>query len=131
MSKFTTEKKPEKSSPKSSVKRSGKIAPKKLPNSWPKKAKKKRGRFGEIIEEKRDENRAVRRVDRRGEKLSKNRQKILDTFRDDPTVSSAQLVEIVGTGSTNIEKDLRYLKGNGWIGRVGSAKDGHWKIINE
>jgi len=131
MSKFTDVKSSEKSSPKGSEKRSGKSSPK----SSPKKAKKKRGRFGEVLEKKRDEDRDKKRanmkVDRRGEKLSKNRQKILNTFKDDPTVSSAQLVEIVGMGSTNIEKDIRYLKEHGWICRVGSAKDGQWEVVDE
>ena len=130
MSKFTAVKRPEKSSPKSAVKRSGKISQKKTPNSSPKKAKKKRGKFGVILEEKRDDRRVDRRVDRRGEKLSKNRQKILNIFKDNPTVSSAQLVEIVGIGSINIEKDIRYLKEHGWIRRVGTAKDGHWEVID-
>jgi len=123
MSKFTEAK--------SSVKRSGKS----LQKSSPKKAKKKRGRFGEVLEKKRDEDRDKKRanmkVDRRGEQLSKNRQKILNTFKDDPTVSSVQLGEIVGIGSNNIEKDIRYLKEHGWICRVGSAKDGHWEVVDE
>ena len=75
--------------------------------------------------------RGDKRGDRRGDKLTGNRQKILNTMKDDPTVSYSQLGEIVGIGPTNIEKNIKYLKEHGWISRVGTTKSGHWEIIDE
>jgi predicted HTH transcriptional regulator len=65
---------------------------------------------------------------KRGEKLSGNRQKILNAMRENPGVSQAELVEIVGIVSTNIEKNIKYLKDNGWIRRIGPAKGGYWEV---
>lgn len=79
---------------------------------------------GDTSENKRGE----KRGDKRGEKLSENRQKILNAMRENPSVSQAELVEIVGIVSTNIEKNIKYLKDNGWIRRIGPAKGGHWEV---
>jgi ATP-dependent DNA helicase RecG len=70
-----------------------------------------------------------KRGEKRGEKLSENRQKILNAMRENPGVSQAELVEIVGIVSTNIEKNIKYLKDNGWIRRIGPAKGGYWEVI--
>jgi predicted HTH transcriptional regulator len=69
-----------------------------------------------------------KRGEKRGEKLSANRQSILEAMRHDPTVTHKQLVELVGIGTTSIEKNIQYLKQQGWISRVGPAKGGHWEV---
>ncbi|MFP4165144.1 MAG: winged helix-turn-helix domain-containing protein [Chitinispirillaceae bacterium] len=68
---------------------------------------------------------APRIVSERGVKLTENRRRILDAMRENPAVSQTQLVQIVGIGSTNIEKNIKYLKDNGWIRRIGPAKGGY------
>ncbi|WGK70385.1 putative DNA binding domain-containing protein [Candidatus Haliotispira prima] len=89
-----------------------------------------------------DDKRGVKEDKKRGEKdgkggvkergkMGENRKKILNTMRNNPTVSQASLVEIVGIGSTSIEKNIKYLKDHGWIKRVGPAKGGHWEVIDE
>jgi ATP-dependent DNA helicase RecG len=70
-----------------------------------------------------------KRGKKRGEKLSANRQKIVAAMLEDPNVTHVQLTEIVGLGSTNIEKNIQYLKEHGWIRRVGPAKGGHWEVL--
>jgi len=72
-----------------------------------------------------------KRGDKRGDKLTENCQKILNTMKDDPTVSHSQLVEIIGIGPTNIEKNIKYLKEHGWTARVGITKSGHWEVVDE
>ena len=51
-------------------------------------------------------------------------------MREDPFVTHVRLVDLVGIGSTNIEKNIKFLKENGWIRRVGSPKGGHWEVLN-
>ncbi len=80
--------------------------------------------------EKRGKKRGKKRGEKRGEKLTENRKKILEAMRNDPSVSHVKLVEIVGIGTTNIEKNIKYLKDNGWLKRIGPAKGGHWEVID-
>lgn len=80
------------------------------------------------VGEKRGEKRVEKRGEKRGEKLSENRQRILDAMHKDPSISQVKLVEIVGIGSTNIEKNIQYLKDHGYIRRIGPARGGHWEV---
>jgi len=69
--------------------------------------------------------------EKRGEKLSVNRQKILNAMRENPSVSHVKLVELVGIGITNIEKNINYLKDHGWISRIGPDRGGHWEVVEK
>ena len=42
--------------------------------------------------------------EKRGEDLSENRQDILEAMRENPQVTHAQLIKIVGINSTNIDR---------------------------
>lgn len=46
-----------------------------------------------------------------------------------PQISSVQLVAELGIGSTAIEKNLKFLKENSFIARIGPAKGGHWEVL--
>jgi ATP-dependent DNA helicase RecG len=46
-----------------------------------------------------------------------------------PRISSVQLATEVGISSTAIEKNLKFLKENGFIARIGPAKGGHWEVL--
>jgi predicted HTH transcriptional regulator len=85
----------------------------------------------DMSDEKRGNERDEKRGNERGGKLSVNRRKIVDAMREDPYVTHVRLVELVGIGSTNIEKNIKFLKENGWIRRIGSAKGGHWEVLDE
>ncbi|MDG5815511.1 hypothetical protein QA601_10500 [Chitinispirillales bacterium ANBcel5] len=50
-------------------------------------------------------------------------------MRENPAVSQAQLVVIVGIGATIIEKNSKYLKDFGWIGRIGPAASRHTRKL--
>ncbi len=52
-------------------------------------------------------------------------------MRDDPFVTQVRLVELVGIAKTNIEKNIKFLKENGWIRRVGPDKGGHWEVLGK
>lgn len=60
--------------------------------------------------------------------LNSRRKQILEEIRNNPNVTQAQLSKIVGIGLTAIENNIRFLKENGYIERVGSNKTGYWKV---
>ena len=62
--------------------------------------------------------------------LTERQQKILDLIKENPTISAAQMSVMVSVKKRTIERELVILKKQGFINRVGSAKTGHWKIIN-
>jgi len=55
--------------------------------------------------------------------------KILDYFRENPTGTIADLVEILGLTSRAIEKQIANLKKEKRLVRVGSARKGLWEVI--
>ena len=60
--------------------------------------------------------------------LNSRRKKILEEIRNNSNVTQVQLSKIIGIGLTAIENNIRFLKENGYIERVGSNKTGYWKI---
>ncbi|NLL24171.1 MAG: winged helix-turn-helix transcriptional regulator [Spirochaetales bacterium] len=60
--------------------------------------------------------------------LNPRRKQILEEIRNNPNVTQAQLSIIIGIGLTAIENNIRFLKENRYIERVGSNKTGYWKI---
>ena len=65
-----------------------------------------------------------------GEKLTNNQMAILSQIEINPKISARGLSEFVKISSRKIEDNLRKLKDQGIIERVGPDKGGHWKIIN-
>ena len=43
-------------------------------------------------------------------------------------MTQVQLSVIVGMGLTAVEKNIRFLKENGYIERIGANKTGYWKV---
>ena len=60
--------------------------------------------------------------------LNPRRRQILEEIRSNPNVTQTQLSIIVGVGLTAVEKNIRFLKENGYIVRIGSNKTGYWKV---
>ena len=60
--------------------------------------------------------------------LSPRRRQILEEIRSNPNVTQVQLSAIVGMGLTAVEKNIRFLKENGYIERIGANKTGYWKV---
>ena len=63
--------------------------------------------------------------------LTKNRQKLLELIDKKPTISIEQLSKSIGISTTAIENNIRFLKENHLLKRVGKAKDGSWEIVYE
>ncbi len=56
-------------------------------------------------------------------------EKILDLIRESPNITQMEMAERLGITRDGISYNIKYLKDNGIIERVGSTKKGIWKII--
>ncbi len=66
--------------------------------------------------------------DKLGDKLGDKRRKIIKLMRSNQLVSISELSKLIGISNTAIENNIKYLKGKGFIERIGGAKDGHWEV---
>jgi len=66
----------------------------------------------------------------KGIKLSENRKNIILEMRNNSNITKDELTKIIGISSTAIDKNISYLKAHGFIKRVGSNKNGYWKVID-
>ncbi len=62
-------------------------------------------------------------------KLNSSQQKIVDAMRDDPNVTHEKLMVIAGIGKTAVQNNVSYLRKNGIIERIGSNKNGYWRVM--
>jgi len=69
--------------------------------------------------------------DRLGNKLGETREKIINYLYNDSKTSTRQLSENLGISTTAVDKNLKFLKENGYIKRVGSAKGGYWEVLEK
>lgn len=63
--------------------------------------------------------------------LSKNRQLLLKYIQDNSKITIPELSKLVDISTTAIENNIKYLKENNLLRRVGGAKDGYWEKIDE
>ena len=66
-----------------------------------------------------------------GERITDNHQKILHCIEQNPNTSARQMAIDVGISSRKIEDNLKKLKENGILERVGGSKGGFWRVINK
>ena len=64
-----------------------------------------------------------------GNRLGETKEKILSEMRLNPDVSGNQLAEILGISTTAVEKNIKQLREEGIINRIGGTR-GHWEVIN-
>lgn len=64
-----------------------------------------------------------------GNKNNSSKEKIIKEMRNNPNVTSSQLSKLLGISETAIEKNIKILKDNGMIERVGSKRNGYWKVL--
>lgn len=62
-------------------------------------------------------------------KLNSTEEKILNLINREKYITQAELSKLLGLSENCIYKNLRVLKAKGIIERIGSNKNGHWKII--
>jgi predicted HTH transcriptional regulator len=63
-----------------------------------------------------------------GEKLGENRAAIIRAIATNPKVTVVQLARQLGISTTVVENNLRYLKTQNLITRIGAAKGGVWQV---
>ena len=49
-------------------------------------------------------------------------------MRHNPNITKAQLVVILGISDTAVDNDIRFLRENIFIRRVGENKNGYWEV---
>ncbi len=62
--------------------------------------------------------------------LNERRSLIISEMRNNPNITTAQLMVILGCAETTVENHIAYLRKNGYIERIGSRKAGWWKVKN-
>lgn len=63
-------------------------------------------------------------------KLTKNRKLILELVSKNSFITIAELSQTIGISTTAIENNIKYLKENNLLRRVGSPSSGSWEIIS-
>ena len=61
----------------------------------------------------------------------KSSQKIIDIVRETPEISTAMVSEILGVSRRAVAKQIRNLKTQGRIRRIGPDKGGHWEVVDK
>ena len=59
----------------------------------------------------------------------KTSQKIIDLIKEDPYISTTKMAEIIGVDRRNIARNIKKLKEQGAVRRVGPDKGGFWEVI--
>src|SRR3989338_4473228 len=60
--------------------------------------------------------------------LTENQKKILQSIEKNPKITSEELAAIVGISSRKIRENIRKLKDEGLIRRIGGRKEGYWEV---
>jgi ATP-dependent DNA helicase RecG len=76
-----------------------------------------------------DERLGERLGEKLGEKLGETRAAIVRAMLANPKVTTTQLAQTLNISATAVEKNLKLLKDQGQIKRVGPAKGGHWEVL--
>ena len=64
------------------------------------------------------------------ESNQKSNQKLLDAISKNPNITIRELQDFLGMSESGVKKIIRKYREAGTLVRVGGAKGGHWKIIN-
>lgn len=60
--------------------------------------------------------------------LSEVRRRIIELMEENERISMSAIAEKLGYSTTEIEKNVDFLKANGYLERIGNTKFGYWKI---
>ena len=61
--------------------------------------------------------------------LNLTRERIILEMRHNPNITKAELVVLLGISNTAVDNNVRYLRENDYIIRVGENKNGYWKVL--
>ena len=60
--------------------------------------------------------------------LNDTQQKIINHIKVNISITIADLTHLINIDKRNIERNIKYLKDNGMLTRIGSKKKGYWKV---
>ena len=60
----------------------------------------------------------------------KSKEKILQAIEKNPYITTSELSQLIGLSISGIEKNLRQLKEQNKIKRIGADKGGHWEVVD-
>lgn len=86
------------------------------------------GEENEMLNEQELEKVAIEKVE---SKLTNNQKKILNLISANPNMILAELSEKTGISVTSVSNNLKKLTEKEIVKRVGSDKNGYWKIIDD
>ena len=55
--------------------------------------------------------------------------KILELIKENPNITRQKMASIIGLSIEGIDKNIRKLKAENKVIRIGSDKGGHWEIV--
>ena len=55
--------------------------------------------------------------------------RIVSEMRNNPNITTMELITIIGLKKTSIQKYIRILENDGIIKHMGSNKSGHWEVL--
>jgi len=61
--------------------------------------------------------------------LKETQRRILNEIRDNPNITQLYLANALRLGKTTIQNGIAYLRKNNYIERIGSNKDGYWRVL--
>ena len=85
----------------------------------------------EITPSTENENGEKSRGKSREKSRDKSREKIINIIRNNPMVTQLELSNMLQISTKAIEKQIKNLKEDGIIRRVGPDKGGHWQVVND
>jgi ATP-dependent DNA helicase RecG len=66
---------------------------------------------------------------KRRESVGKTSGKILDTCRENPSVTIPELAKLIGVTERSVQRNIQNLQRDGLLRRIGGRKEGHWEAI--
>ena len=85
--------------------------------------------YWKVIEDTNVGDKVVDKVGDKTKKLNPTRQRIMEEIRNNPNITQPQLMSVIGIGKTAIQNNIAFLRENGNIERVGSNKNGYWRVL--
>lgn len=63
--------------------------------------------------------------------LTGNQKKILEAISQNPKITSEELAELVGISARKIRENIKKLKDEGLVKRIGGRKEGYWEFVEK
>ena len=63
------------------------------------------------------------------ETMEKSSEKIIDIIKQSPKISAKEISIVLGISSRGVEKQIKNLREQGILRRIGPNKGGHWEVV--